>query len=78
VQFSSYNSLGVRALSGAYADALGYARLVLPRKLSTEEDTLLGERLTQNLMDAHDSGERDPGALRRAALRGVLVSGRPA
>ena len=77
MQFSPYNSPGLRALSGAYDDAHGYARLILPRVLSEQEDTALGQRLTQNLMDAYDSGERNPRALRHAALRGVLVSRPP-
>ena len=75
--FSSYDSSGLRALSNAYDDALGYARLALPRKLSEQEETTLSGRLTRNLMDAYDSGERDPGKLRRAALQGVLVSATP-
>jgi hypothetical protein len=29
-------------------------------------------RLARNLMQVFDSGERDPGALERAALQGVL------
>jgi hypothetical protein len=73
--FSPYNSSGVRELSNAYADALGFARSALPRKLNEKEETMLSRQLTRNLMDAHDSGERDPRALRRAALQGVLVSG---
>ena len=73
MQFSPYNSSGVRALSNAYADALGFALAALPRKLSDQEEVTLSRRLTRNLMDAHDSGERDPEALRRAALQGVLV-----
>jgi len=73
--FSAYNSSGVRALSNAYADAVGFAHSALPRKLSEQEQALMRQRVTRNLMDAHDAGERDPEALRRAALRGVLVAG---
>jgi hypothetical protein len=73
--FSAYNSSGVRALSNAYADAVGYARSAMPRKLSEQEQSLLSQRVTRNLMDAHDAGERDPEALRRAALQGVLIAG---
>ena len=73
--FSSYNSSGVRALTNAYADALGFARSALPRKLNEQEEAILSRQLTRNLMDAHDSGERDPEALRRAALLGVLMAG---
>jgi hypothetical protein len=75
VYFSAYNSSGARALSNAYADALKFARTAMPRKLSEQEQTLLNQRVTRNLMDAHDAGERDPEALRRAALQGVLVAG---
>jgi hypothetical protein len=66
VLFSPYNSSGVRVLTNEYADALGFARSALPRKLSDQEDAILSQRLTRNLMDAHDSGERDPEALRRS------------
>jgi len=69
VLFSSYNSSFVRVLSNAYADALGYVRSPLPRQLSEQEEANLSRRLTRNLMAAHDSGERDSGALRRAALQ---------
>lgn len=74
MQFSSYNSSGVRALSNAYHEALGFAHSALPRKLNEQEEAVLSRALTRNLMDAHDSGERDPEALRRAALQGVLTS----
>jgi len=73
VLFSPRGPSGFRALSGAYADALGLARSALPGRLSERDEVLLSRRLTRNLMDAHDSGERDPAALTRAALQGVLV-----
>ena len=73
--FSPNNLPRIHVLSNAYAEALGIARSALSRKLSVKEDDLLKQNLTRNLMDAHDSGERDPGALTRAALQGVLVTG---
>ena len=73
--FSSQNSSGVRVLSNAYVDAREFVQSILPRKLNDHEETLLSRRITRNLIDAHDSGEREPGALRRAALVGVLASG---
>jgi hypothetical protein len=75
VLFSSQNSCGVRVLSNAYADAREFVQSISPRKLSDHEETLLSRRITRNLMDAHDSGEREPGELRRAALLGVLAAG---
>jgi hypothetical protein len=70
--FSPRKTLGVRVLSNAHSDALGHVCAALPGKLNKFEEAVLSKRLTRNLMDAHDSGERDPDALRRAALRGVL------
>ena len=71
--FSVSKSAGVRVLSTAHSDALGYVVSVLPDKLDEREQAILSKRLTRNLLDAHDSGERDPEALRSAALRGVLA-----
>ena len=75
--FSAYNSNGVRVLSAAYAEAGRFARASLTRKLSAGEEAALDKRLARNLMDAHDFGERDPVALKDAALQGIfaLVAG---
>ena len=72
--FFAYKSFGVRVLSNAHSDALGHVHSSLPRRLDKRAEALLSKQLTRNLMDAHDSGERDPDALRRAALRGVQAS----
>ena len=70
--FAAYDSKGVRALSGALSDALGSVRKTAGHQLGEAELTGVNKTLVQNLMNTHDSGERDPDALRRAALRGVF------
>ena len=73
VLFSSRNYSGAHVLSDAYAAARAHARSALPHTLSEQEEVCLNRQLTRNLLDAHDSGVRDPDALRRAALQGVLA-----
>ena len=75
MMFSDSNRIGVRVLSTAHSRALGSVRAAWPGKLDRREELVLSQRLTLNLLDAHDEGERDPDELRRAALRGVLTTG---
>jgi hypothetical protein len=71
--FSAYNSSGVRLLSGVLADAMISARKTIGHELSEAEASDLNERLVHALMKAHDGGERDPDALKRAAARSAFV-----
>lgn len=74
MSFSPQASPALSVLSDAYAAALGYARSTSPRILSQREDANLSRQITLNLLDAHDSGVRDPAALSRAALQGVVAA----
>ena len=69
---ASYNSDGVRLLSGVLADAMISARKTIGRQLSETEASELNKRLVRSLAEAHDSGERIPGALKRAAARSAF------
>jgi hypothetical protein len=72
--FAAYNSNGVRLLCGALADSLEYVRKATGRELSEAEVSDIRKTLVHRLTMAHDSGERDPDALKRAALREVFAS----
>ncbi len=72
--FAAYNSSGVRLLCGALADSLEYVRKATGRELSEAEVSDIRKTLVHRLTMAHDSGERDPDALKRAALREVFAS----
>ena len=67
--FAAYDSSGVRLLSGVLADAMISARKTIGRQLSEAEASELNKRVVRGLTEAHDSGERDPDALKRAAAR---------
>jgi hypothetical protein len=71
--FAAYNSDGVRLLSGVLADAMISARKTIRHQLSEAEASELNRRLVRGYMEVHDSGERDPDALKRAAVRSALV-----
>jgi hypothetical protein len=43
-------------------------------QLSEAEGSELNKRLVRGLAEAHDSGERDPGALKRSALRELFAT----
>jgi hypothetical protein len=66
--FGAYNSNGVRLLCGALADSLEYVRKATGRELSEAEVSDIRKTLVHRLTIAHDSGERDPDALKRAAV----------
>ena len=72
--FAAYDSSGVRLLSGVLADAMISARKAIGHQLSEAEGSELNKRLVRGLAEAHDSGERDPGALKRSALRELFAT----
>ena len=71
--FSASNSNGLRLLSAAHSDAMGLVRRASGHSLSEVETSAVSKKLVNNLMITHDSGERDPKALKRAALRGIFT-----
>ena len=72
VQTRAYDSDDLRLLSAALSAAMGAVRKYAGGPLSETETSNFSTRLARNLMKVFDSGERDPAALERAALRGVL------
>jgi hypothetical protein len=72
--FAAYNSDGVRLLSGVLADAMISARKTIGHQLSEAEGSEFNKRLVRGLAEAHDSGKRDPGALKRSALRELFAT----
>jgi hypothetical protein len=72
VQDSAYDSDDLRLLSAAHSEALETIREVAAGPLTPPEISDFSRRLAQNLMSVFDAGERNPAALRRAALKGVL------
>jgi len=70
--FAAYNSHGARLLCGALADSLEYVRKATGRELSEAEVSDIRKTLVHRLTMAHDSGERDPDALKRAAVRSAF------
>jgi hypothetical protein len=71
--FSAYNSNGVRLLSAAHSEAMGLVQRASGHSLSEVETSAVSKKLVENLKETHDSGERDPRALKRAALQGIFV-----
>lgn len=71
--FSAYNSDGVRMLSMALSEALASVRQAAARPLSEADAFRISKALASTLMRVHDSGERNPEALKRAALNGVFA-----
>jgi hypothetical protein len=72
--FSAYDSDALRLLSAALSDALDSLGKLKGRALTETETLDFSKKLTANLMSVFDNGERDPAALKRAALRGVYAS----
>ena len=70
--FAAYNSNGVRLLCGALANSLEYVRKATGRELIEAEVSDIRKTLVHHLTMAHDSGERDPDALKRAAVRSAF------
>ena len=66
----------LRLLSAALSDALGLVQKSAGGPLTETETSDFRERLAANLFVVFDSGERDPAALKRAALKGVLWASR--
>ncbi len=65
-----YDSAGIRLLSVAHAAAIADIETSLGEPLTEAEKRALSPVIIENLMDAYDGGERDSGALKRAALQG--------
>jgi hypothetical protein len=72
VQTYAYDSDDLRLLSAALSAAMGVVRNYAGGLLTSTETSDFSTRLARNLMEVFDSGERDPAALERAALQGVL------
>jgi hypothetical protein len=72
MQNSAYDSDDLRLLSAAHSAALEVIRHVAGGPLTPTEISDFSRRLAQNLMNVFDAGERNPVALRHAALKGVL------
>jgi hypothetical protein len=72
VPFSAYDADDIRLLSAALAEALKWLERSIGHLLTEAETANISPRLARNLMNAFDGGERDPAALRDAALKGFL------
>jgi hypothetical protein len=74
VQHSAYDSADLCLLSVALSEALALVRKSAGGPLTEIETSDFSERLAANLFRAFDSGERDPAALKLAALQGILTA----
>ena len=74
--FSVYDSHALRLLSEALNDVWPDVERYWPTPLSPAESADIKHKIAQNLTRSYDNGEREPEALRRAALKGVLSLGR--
>ncbi len=72
--FSAYGSNALRVLTAALSEALAILDKSASRDLTGAQKAHFRNSVARNLMDAYDSGERDPTALNRAALRGLFIS----
>jgi hypothetical protein len=77
VPFSAYDADALRVLTRALFEALATLNKSVPRPLTSSEKAHFHERIIRNLKEAYDAGQRDPEALKRIALRGVLISPLP-
>jgi hypothetical protein len=73
VPFSAYDSDDLHLLSAALSDALEDVRKSAGGLLTEAETSEFSKRLAASLMNVFDSGEREPAALKRAALQGVAI-----
>ncbi len=71
--FSAYNSNGLRLLSNAHSEAMGLVQRASGHTHNQVETSAVSKKLVENLKETHDSGERDPKALKRAALQGIFA-----
>ena len=76
MQFSAYNFDDLCLLSAALSEALALVRKSAGGPLTETETSDFSEKLAANLFRAFDSGERDPAALKLAALQGIEVAQR--
>jgi hypothetical protein len=75
VRHSAYDSADLCLLSVALSEALALVRKSAGGPLTEFETSDFSERLAAaNLFRAFDSGERDPAALKLAALQGILTA----
>jgi hypothetical protein len=74
VPFSTYDANALRVVTPALFEALTTINRSAPRALSDAQKAYFRNRIIRNVTDAYDSGEHDPEALKRAALRGLFVS----
>jgi hypothetical protein len=69
--FSAYDSKGLHLLSESLSESLAeLGRLTGP--VSETQTILLHKTLSDRLMKAYDKGEREPAALKTAALMGFV------
>ena len=69
MQSSAYNSDDLRLFSAVHSDALKAIQEVAGGPLVPTGMSGFSRRLAQDLMSVFDAGERNPAALRRAALK---------
>jgi hypothetical protein len=72
--FAGYDSDALRLLSAALSGALDSLEKSKGSALTEAETSEFGKRLTVILISVFDEGEREPAALKRAALHGVGAS----
>jgi hypothetical protein len=69
-----YDSYAIRILPAALGAAMRGVNSPPSRPLGKDEIAKLSKRITNNLLAAFDLGEREPTALRRAAIEGIEKS----
>jgi hypothetical protein len=71
VPFSAYDARALRLLSSGIADAYPEFQRGCPFPLNGAELADVKQKITLNLIRAYDNGEREPEALKQAALQGL-------
>ncbi len=66
--FSAYDSDTIRLLSTVLSEAIAEVSKSNPAPLSAAERAPVARRVTRNLIQLYDGGERDPAALKRTVL----------
>ncbi len=72
MQFSAYDSNGLRLLSPALSEAMVELQQTIKHPLDEAEKAAFSNRLVDNLSKAYDAGVLEPSALKVAALRAIL------
>ena len=75
--FSAYDPEAVRLLSAAVSEALDFVQRAAAKPFTENETTNISKQIAANLMRVFDLGERDPSALKRAALEGLSATPQP-